>query len=114
MDNIYKISIKDFKINTIIGILDFERENKQTIIIDIDVIYKNINILDYSILHDLIIDIFNKNQFYYLEDAIKYTIDLIKLNFKHLIKIDMTIKKPNIFSDCIVSVNKIINLESNS
>ena len=112
MDNIFKISLKDFKICTIIGILEFERENKQDIIIDLEILYRNIEIVDYSLLHSLIIDIFNKNQFYYLENALDFVLDSIKSNFKYLISIDMTIKKLNIFDDCIASVSKKINLEN--
>ncbi|WP_181881491.1 dihydroneopterin aldolase [Helicobacter sp. MIT 99-5507] len=112
MDNIFQISLRDFKINTIIGILEFERKNKQNIIIDIDILYRNIEILDYSLIHSLIIDIFNKNQFYYIEDALDFVLDSIKSNFKYLISIDISIKKLNIFDDCIASVSKKINLEN--
>ena len=112
MDNIFTISLKDFIIHTIIGILDFERKNKQKIIIDIDIVYKNIEILDYSILHDLILKIFNENQFYYLEDAINHIENEIISNFKYLINVDITIKKPDIFSDCIAVVHKKLKLEN--
>ena len=112
MDNIFKISLIDFKINTIIGILEFERKNKQDIVIDIEILYRNIEILDYSVLHSMLRDIFNKNKFYYIEDALDFVLDSIKSNFKHLISIDISIKKLNIFDDCIASVSKKIILEN--
>ena len=112
MDNVFQISLRDFKIRTIIGISKDERANSQDIIIDIDILYRKSEILDYSSLHGLVIDIFATNHFYYLEDALDFTLDSIKNSFGHIISIDMSIKKPNIFDDCIASVHKKINLEN--
>ncbi|WP_181646826.1 dihydroneopterin aldolase [Helicobacter sp. 16-1353] len=111
MDNVFKISIHNFKINTIIGILPKERETAQDIILDLDILYIKKEILDYSHLYNLIIDIFNKNHFFYLEDALCFVIDSIILHFKNITYITLSIKKPHIFTDCIVSVSKELDLQ---
>ena len=112
MNDIFKISLKDFKIHTIIGILEYERKNKQDIILDIEILYRKIEILDYSILHNLILDIFHKNEFYYIEDALDFVLDSIQSHFKYLLSIDLMIQKVNIFDDCIASVSKKIHMEN--
>lgn len=104
MDNIFKISFNDFKINTIIGILPDERKNAQNIILDLDIFYIKNEILDYAKIYNLINTIFSENKFLYLEDAISFIIE--KLNSKDIQKIDICITKPNILSNCIVSVSK--------
>lgn len=111
MDNIFKISLHDFKINTIIGILPKERENTQDIILNLDILYTKNEILDYSHIHGLIMDIFDKNHFFYLEDALCFVIDSIILHFKNIRNITLCIKKPDIFPNCMVSVSKEIDLQ---
>lgn len=108
MDNIFTISFNDFKISTIIGILPKEREQMQDIILDVDISYTNNEILDYTNLHNLIMDIFDKNHFLYLEDALCFVIDSIILHFDSIRHIYLSIKKPDIFPNCVVGVSKKI------
>lgn len=108
MKNIYHITISQLKINTIIGILPDERKNKQNIILDVEISYTKNIILDYSQVRVSLIEIFQTNHFFYLEDALDLTLDSIIARFSNITNIALRITKPEIFPDCTISVSKEI------
>ena len=103
-----KVYIENLQFKTIIGILDFERTKKQTVIVNIDFEYlydkKTKEFVDYSLVSKEVEDIMNKKKFKLIEDAILYLKrKLIKIfNIKSL---NIKITKPNIMHNCIVSVS---------
>lgn len=120
MDNIFKISLHNFKINTIIGILPHERVSPQTIILNLDIFYRKIQktnndciieseeVLDYAVVHKEILDIFRTNSFGYLEDCIDFIIAFLQQRFKNISQIILEIQKPEILADCVTSVSRSI------
>lgn len=109
MFNSFSIIIEKLEFDTIIGILPSEREKPQKIIIDAVFEYQSEDFLDYVLLKDTIKELFIKNKYFLLEDAIKDITSYLKESFSCLKKMEISIKKPTILQDCIVGVKtKII------
>lgn len=101
-----KIYIQDLTFDCIIGILDFERKQKQKVIVNIsfDYVYSKNYFIDYSKVSKYIKKKMIKKKFKLLEDAIFYFEK--KLNKKYKIKnLNIKITKPNILKDCLVCVS---------
>ncbi len=101
-----KIYIENLNFNCIIGILDFERKNKQKVIIDISFKYTYKNrktFIDYSEISKNIEKIMKKRKFKLLEEAIIYIENFLYKNY-NIKKLNIKISKPNILTNCIVSV----------
>ncbi len=101
-----KIKINDLKLNCIIGILDFERETPQEVIINLSFKYKYKNsssFIDYSKIVKQIEKIMYKEKFELLEDAIIYIENFLYKNYK-ITNLKLKITKPNILTNCIVSL----------
>ena len=101
-----KIHINDLTFKCIIGILDFERVSKQKIVINVSFNYtfKRNEFIDYSEISKLIKKTMKKKKFLLLEDAIIH----IETKLYKLYKISnfsITISKPDILKDCIVSLS---------
>ncbi len=105
-----RIHIEDLKFQCIIGILDFEREKPQNVIINLTIDYEFkddfINYADVTAL--LKSDMINK-KFLLIEDAIKSLHEKIKKEFPLINRVDLKITKPSILPDAKVSVSDIKN-----
>jgi len=100
-----KVYINDLTFDTIIGILDFERVNKQKVIIDLSFEYdfKNGDFIDYSKVANFVEKKIKKKKFKLIEEAINYLQN--RLNKKYKLKnLVIKITKPNILKNCVVSV----------
>lgn len=101
-----KIAINNLTFKCIIGILDFEREKKQRVIIDLSFNYKfkSGSFIDYAEVSNLIKSTMKREKYLLLEDAIKELSSLIykKYEIKNL---KLKISKPDILKDCIVSLS---------
>lgn len=101
-----KIEISDLTFKCIIGILPFEREKKQKVIINLSFEYEFLNndFINYAEVSALLKDSMKKEKFLLLEDAILYLERL--LSQKYPIKnLYIKISKPTILKDCIVSLS---------
>lgn len=101
-----KIKIENLTFNCIIGILPFERKKEQKVIIDCSFKYdyKDGEFIDYSIVANDIKNIMIEKKFELLEEAILYIKNSLKTKFS-IKKLKLTIKKPDILSDCEVSLS---------
>ncbi|HJE03628.1 Dihydroneopterin aldolase [Aliarcobacter thereius] len=101
-----KISIKKLTFKSIIGILDFEREKKQKVVVDLSFEYdfRNDEFINYAEVSKLIKTTMKNKKYYLLEDAIKDISSLLyeKYSIKNL---KLKISKPDILKDCIVSLS---------
>ena len=103
--NVY---IEQLTFKTIIGILPFERVEKQKVILDIFFNYtfskKTQDFIDYSEVSALVKKTMKKKRFNLIEDAI---LSLEKKIYKkfNLRNLKIKISKPNILKDCLVSVS---------
>lgn len=101
-----KINISSLTFDCIIGILDFERETPQKVILDISFEYDYNNsssFIDYSIIAKDVENIMIEQKFELLEDAIIFLENYFKKNYKTT-NLKIKISKPNILSNCIVSL----------
>lgn len=101
-----KIEINELTFKCIVGILPFERENKQKVIVNLSFNYQfsNNTFIDYSEISALIEKTMKKEKFELLEEAIIYIEKL--LNDKYPISnLQLKISKPNILHNCIVSLS---------
>jgi len=100
-----RIYIEDFQFKTIIGILDFERDFPQDVLIDliIDYDFSDGKFINYVDIRDLIKETMINWKFGLLEDALEHLFHLILQ--EHQIKyMRLKIGKPSILKDAIVSV----------
>ena len=122
----FGLSINDLRLQAIIGILSFERENAQEIAVDLEVVYEvdfvdchdlpkaslamtsggdsHESIIDYAFLREMILDSFKKNNFLYLESALVAIQEAILERFPQILELHLSIKKLAIFSDCTPQV----------
>ena len=104
---IMKVSIDSLTFKTIIGILPFERETKQKVILDISFSYKftkgQKEFIDYSHVANMSKMIMKKEKFLLIEDAIIYLDRALTKEFK-IQKLKIKITKPDILKNCTVSV----------
>ncbi|WP_321314040.1 dihydroneopterin aldolase [Halarcobacter sp.] len=102
-----KISINNLSFYCIIGILDFERKKEQKVLINLSFKYKfkdSSTFIDYAEVAKNIEDIMKKEKFALIEDAILYLKTFLKNKYK-LKKLKINISKPNILTNCIVSIS---------
>jgi dihydroneopterin aldolase len=100
-----RIYLEDFQFQTIIGILPFEREEKQRVVVNLiaDYDYKSGVFIDYVQLRDFIKETMDNEKFGLLEDAIEKISCLIygKFPVKYL---KLKISKPDILDDVDVAL----------
>jgi len=100
------IHIENLKFKCIIGILDFERDEPQDIIINlnIDYDYKD-KFINYAEITKIIKKEMIKNKFLLIEDALIKISAKLKKDFPLIKTLDLKITKPSILPDTQVSVS---------
>lgn len=101
-----KVCIEDLTFDCIIGILDFEREKTQKVIINLSFEYdykEPSNFIDYSKVANKIESIMIEEKFELLEDAIIFIENYLNKSYK-IRELKLKISKPNILTNCIVSL----------
>ena len=104
-----QVNIDDLTFKCIIGILDFERKKKQKVILNISFKYffyeDGSNFIDYSKVADFCEKSMKKEKFKLIEDAILFLRKGLKSTYD-IKKLKIKITKPDILSNCIVSVQE--------
>lgn len=106
-----KILIEELTFNCIIGILDFERETAQKVVINLSFNYDykdSSSFIDYSKVVKNIENIMIEKKFELLEDAIIYIENYLN-NSYNISNLYIKISKPNILTNCIVSLENQLN-----
>ncbi|WP_421715919.1 dihydroneopterin aldolase [Arcobacter arenosus] len=101
-----KVYIEDLSFDCIIGILDFERETAQKVIINLSFEYDFSNkdeFIDYSKVSNDIENIMTEKKFELLEEAIIYIENNLTNSYK-IKNLKIKISKPDIMANCIVSL----------
>lgn len=100
------IHIEDLKFQTIIGILDFERELAQDVIINLEIDYDFKNeFINYAEVVLLIKTIMIERKFLLIENALEDLSLQLKNKFSDINKLRLKITKPSILPDSKVSVS---------
>lgn len=104
-----KVNINQLTFDCIIGILDFERQNKQTVVVDISFEYffdqQNNNFIDYSKVALIVQKTMIDKKYKLLEDAIINLREILKATY-NIKNLHLKITKPNIIDNCIVSIEE--------
>lgn len=99
------IRIEALTFETIIGILDFERQTPQRVVVDCTAGYEG-EYVDYGIVREIIIETLQRGAFGLIEEALPAVMEKIHDVFPQVRSIRLRIAKPDIFSDCSVSVEE--------
>ena len=106
----FTIYIENLQVEAVIGILDFERKNSQRIVINCILTYEKEgeDFLDYAKVSHLIEKMLIDRKFLLIEDALVTVINMLKKHFLGIKSIKLKISKPDILTNCTVSVEKKI------
>jgi dihydroneopterin aldolase len=108
-----KIHIENLTFTCIVGILDFERQTPQKVIITAEIEYDFHNeFINYAEVSDFIKAEMRNQKFLLIEDALQKLSLQLKNKFPKIETLYLKITKPSILPDCIVSVSDSTNFNS--
>lgn len=102
------ILIENLTFESIIGILEAERVTPQRIIIDciINYHYTQNVFINYAQVTDHIQSSLQKNEFLLIEEALQWLGSSLKKEFSSISTLSLTLRKPDILSNCTVGVQE--------
>ncbi|SFV61973.1 Dihydroneopterin aldolase [hydrothermal vent metagenome] len=105
------IYIEKLTLDVIIGILDFERTSKQTVIVEtkINYNYTENQFINYAIVINQIEHLLKEKQYKLLEEALEDIGSYILEAYPQIISLYLKILKPNIIKNASVAVSKVWN-----
>ena len=92
--------IKDYKFETIIGMLDFERVAKQEVRMNLEIC--STSFIDYVLIIDFVKNFYNERQFQSVEESLEETSKALKEKFGSLTSLKMEILKTEILPNAVV------------
>jgi dihydroneopterin aldolase len=100
------IDIQDLKFYAIIGILDFERDTAQEIVVDLSIVYKYDNeFINYADVVETIKKNIITAKYLLIEEALEGLSVILLKKFPLIDKLIIKLTKPSIMPDCRVSVS---------
>jgi dihydroneopterin aldolase len=105
------IHIEDLTFDVIIGLLDFERDRPQRVIINLEASYdyNDNEFIDYADMVLLIENELKEKRYELLENALIGLKELLYSSYPQLQTLSLKISKPDILSQCTVSLSKTWN-----
>ena len=105
------IHIEDLTFDVIIGLLDVERDKPQRVIINLEASYdySDDQFIDYADIVLLIKDKLKVERYTLLENALLGINELLHSTYPHIETLSIKISKPDILSECTVSLSKTWN-----
>jgi len=105
------IHIEDLTFDVIIGLLDFERDRPQRIIINLEASYeyKEGQFIDYADMVLLLENELKEKRYELLEEALLGLKELLSTTYPQLQTLFLKISKPDILPQCTVSLSKTWN-----
>ncbi len=105
------IHIEGLTFDVIIGLLDFERDRPQRVIIDLEASYdyENDLFIDYAELVILMKEELKTKRYELLENALLGLKERLSTAFPELQTLSLKLSKPDILSECTVSLSKTWN-----
>jgi dihydroneopterin aldolase len=102
------IHIDALTFDTIIGLLDFERERVQKVIVDLEAsyVYEDENFIDYALLVLLIQNELKEKKYTLLEDALLGLKNNLYSEYPQLKTLKLKIAKPDILPECSVALSQ--------
>jgi dihydroneopterin aldolase len=101
------IHIESLQIDTIIGLLDFERRTRQRVYVDLEAtyLYKKDHFIDYADLCSLIERELTISKYELLEDALIGIKDKISILYPNIEVLRLKITKPDIIKNATVALS---------
>lgn len=100
------IHIEDLAFDTIIGLLDFERERPQRVIVNMKATYHYTDtFLDYAKIVEMIQANFKTHRYELLEDALLGIKNELFDTYPHIKHLYLKVAKPDIISECTVALS---------
>jgi dihydroneopterin aldolase len=105
------IHIEDLTFDVIIGLLDFERDRPQRVIIDLEASYDYNNdlFIDYAELVILMKEELKAKRYELLENALLGLKEILTTRYPELQTLSLKLSKPDILPECTVSLSKTWN-----
>jgi len=102
------IHIEDLTFDVIIGLLDFERDRPQRIIVNLEASYDYCDdaFIDYADMVLLIQNELREKRYELLENALLGLKELLTTTYPDLQRLSLKISKPDILPQCTVSLSK--------
>jgi len=102
------IHIEDLTFDVIIGLLDFEREKPQSVIINLQATYdySDEQFIDYADIVLLMQNKLKEERYELLENALLGLKKVLYIAYPQLTSLTLKISKPNIIPECTVSLSK--------
>ncbi|MDD5211370.1 MAG: dihydroneopterin aldolase [Sulfuricurvum sp.] len=102
------ILIENLTFDSIIGILEAERVTPQQVIIEciINYNYAQNAFINYAEVSNHIQNSLQKNKFFLIEEALQSLGSSLKKEFSSILTLSLTLRKPNILSNCTVGVQE--------
>jgi len=103
------IHIDSLRIDAIIGLLDFEREREQPVIVNLEAEYHYSGpetFIDYAQLAEMIEIKIKKSRFHLLEEALLDLKTMIVAQYPSITALRLKISKPEIMQNCIVGLSQ--------
>ena len=106
-----KIHVENLTFDVIIGLLDFERDKPQRVIINLEASYdySDDQFIDYADMVFLIQKELKEKRYALLENALLGLKELLYTSYPHLQTLSLKISKPDILTECTVSLSKTWN-----
>lgn len=101
------IHIERLEFDVIIGLLDFERDRAQRVVIDLEASYdyKDADFIDYADMVLLIQEELNEKRYTLLEEALLGIKTLLYATYPHIRTLRLKISKPDILPQCSVALS---------
>jgi len=101
------VHIEALTFDVIIGLLDFEREKPQQVIIDLEAsyTYSNEQFIDYADMSYLIQDELKVKRYKLLEDALLGVKSVLCITYPQIRTLTLKISKPHILPECNVALS---------
>jgi dihydroneopterin aldolase len=102
------IHIEDLSFDVIIGLLDFERDKPQRVIINLEASYdyNDNKFIDYADMVLLIQNELREKRYELLENALLGLKEILYTTYPDLKTLSLKISKPDILPECTVSLSK--------
>ena len=100
------IHIEALTFEAIIGLLDFERERPQRVVVDLEATYPyEDTFLDYALITESIMAHIKRRRYELLEDALLGIKEELLENYPQITALKLKIAKPDIISECSVALS---------
>ena len=110
-----RIFLRDFRLEVSIGIHDFEKKGKQTVVVNVDLVLapadkahndRIANVLNYDVVHDGIVALATARHFNLQETLVDAILDLC-LAQPGVVAARVSTEKPDVYGDCRVGYEAI-------